>query len=57
MKSIQDYYGKFLSVDESVDLVTDIMKLKSTKMLHCKLSLNQSLWHFLNESSKLSIVA
>ena len=28
LKSIQDYYGKFLSIDEREDLVTDIMKWK-----------------------------
>ena len=28
LKSIQEYYGKFLSVDEREDLVTDVMKWK-----------------------------
>ena len=28
LKSIQDYYGKFLSIDERENLVTDIMKWK-----------------------------
>ena len=42
LKSIQDYYGKFLSIDEREDLVTDIIKWKKKyKILRCKISLNQ----------------